>query len=65
MQESCIGYIDPLGNFILPRKDYHVDPYHEDNLGFFKKISYNDKLKEVNDSLKQAYYTLKDISDTE
>ena len=44
-------YIDPLGNFILPRKDYHVDPYHEDNLGFFtKKISYNDKLKEYNES---------------
>ena len=46
-------------------KESHVDPYKEDNLGFFKKISYNEKLKEVNDATYQAFLTLRDTSDPE
>ena len=50
-----MGYIDPLGGFVLPLRSFHIDPYREENLGFFKKISYNDKLKEYTDSIFKAY----------
>ena len=42
-----LGYIDPAGNFYLHLKDHHIDPFREDALGFFKKMTYNDKLKEI------------------
>jgi hypothetical protein len=45
-----MGYVDLLGNFVINLKESHVDPYKEDQLGFFKKISYTDKIKEVTDA---------------
>lgn len=30
LKSNLLGYIDPLGGFILPLKQYHIDPYAED-----------------------------------
>ena len=65
LKEQTIGYVDALGNFILNLRDHHVDPYNPESLGFFKKMSYNDKMKEFNDSLLTALDIMRDVSDTE
>lgn len=65
LKTNTMGYIDTLGNFVLHLNGSHVDPYKEDSLGFFKKITYYDKLKELNDSHLQAMHTLRDIADPE
>lgn len=49
--ETSIGHVDLLGNYHVFLRDFHVDPFNNENLGFFKRISYNDKLKEYNESL--------------
>ena len=53
-RKSIIGFIDPIGNFILPLKDHHIDPCKEENLGFFKKMSYSERMNETRDALIQA-----------
>jgi hypothetical protein len=55
---ELIGYIDPFGNFQLPLKDLYVNSVSDENLGFFKKISYNDKQKELNDAHHQSFSKL-------
>lgn len=54
MKTSAIGSIDIIGNLVMPMKEFHVDPYKEETLGFFKKISYYDRLKEINESQLQS-----------
>lgn len=49
--DNLIGFVDILGNFNISLRKIHVDPYKEDQLGFFKKMSYNEKLKEYNESI--------------
>lgn len=65
MKNELIGFVDILGTFILPLRDHHVDPYKQDKLGFFKKISFHEKLKEYNDSLLQNLNMLRDVVDVE
>ena len=55
LTQNFMGYIDPLGGFVFQLKSLHIDPYSEENLGFFKKMSYGDKVKEYTDSLMQTY----------
>lgn len=31
-------------------KDLHLDSFKEESLGFFKKITYTDKLKEIHEA---------------
>lgn len=50
-RSNMLGFIDPLGNFHLNLRDHHVDPCKEDQLGFFKKLSYNEKMQEVRESI--------------
>ena len=52
-RENTIGYVDAIGNFILFLWEHHVDMYKEENLGFFKKMSYNEKMKELYESMLQ------------
>jgi hypothetical protein len=46
-----LGYVDIAGNFVLNIKGPHVDPYKEEALGFFKRMTYNDRVKEVQDGI--------------
>lgn len=46
--------MDPVCNFVLSLPPYHVDPYKADNLGFFKKMTYNDRMRENNDAIIQS-----------
>ena len=46
-REQTIGFVDAIGNFVLFLWEHHVDMNKEANLGFFKKMSYNDKMKEI------------------
>ena len=50
MNQTTIGHIDAIGCFHLHTKKFHVDPFQEDQLSFFKKITYPEKLKEIHDS---------------
>ena len=65
MKQTTIGFVDLQGTFILPLREHHVDPYKEDKLGFFRKISYHEKLKEYNEAVVSSLYTIRDISDAE
>ena len=47
INNTLLGYIDIAGNFILNIRGPHVDPYKEESLGFFKKMTYNDRIKEL------------------
>ena len=57
--------MDSLGVFLINKHPFHIDPYNEENLGFFKKISYNEKLKELNEAEMHAYTLLREVADTE
>lgn len=46
--------LDALGNFVISLRDHHIDKCLEENLGFFKKISYNEKMAEIRESLLQS-----------
>jgi hypothetical protein len=54
-----------LGNFIISFKDLHVEPFKEENLGFFKKMSYSDKLKEISEAHLIALALIKEVSEVE
>mmetsp|Transcript_33824 Transcript_33824/g.24861 ORF Transcript_33824/g.24861 Transcript_33824/m.24861 type:complete len:102 (-) Transcript_33824:104-409(-) len=65
MTQTTIGYVDLIGCFHLPTKKFHVDPFLEENLSFFKKYSYPEKLREVHDSYIFALELLREVSEVE
>ncbi len=50
MENNCIGFIDPIGCFIIQMRSLHLDVCNEESLGYFKKKSYAEKLKEIHDA---------------
>jgi len=65
LNQTSIGHVDIIGCFHLPTKNFHVDPFQEDQLSFFKKITYPEKLKEIHDSYIFALELLREISEVE
>ncbi len=63
---SLIGYIDIIGNFFVNTDKFYIsDGFNEENLNFFYKFTYKEKLKEFNDSLVQCLLMLKQINEIE
>eukprot|EP00347_Sterkiella_histriomuscorum_P002211 403369041 len=62
MQLSLIQMLNMKREFTI---DHHVDMYKEQNLGFFKKMSYNDKMKELYETMIQPLYLIKEIIEPE
>jgi hypothetical protein len=60
-----MGFIDPIGCFIIPMKGNHIDPYQEEALGFFKKMSYAEKNKEIQDSHIFALNLIREVCEVE
>jgi len=51
LKDDLLGFLDPVGNLVVSTgKEMHIDPYKEENLNFFKKIQFNDRLKEFKET---------------
>jgi hypothetical protein len=53
-----IGYLDLMGNYILNVREHFIDYCKEENIGYFKKKAYHEKMNEIRISLLTTFCNL-------
>lgn len=51
MRKTLIGYIDPIGNFVINLRPHHIDQFDTEALSFFARRSFQEKSTELFSSL--------------
>ena len=56
-----MGFVDPIGNFILPLESHHVNLYKEENVSLFSRMGYSDKIKEQKEAITKSLQMIHEI----
>lgn len=59
---SALGFIDPLGNFLVKMESLPHFVVPPDELGFFQKIARQHRVTMAKDALREAAIIVKEIS---